>query len=134
MPGGFVSTEFVPPSGGIKGTVEQDPGSENLHFGNFGIPGPPQPGREPLHVDFRVPLGCHWGVCHWHPLMTLGRLWEPFGPPRGPTPAFLESRGHHFAAPGRHPRHHAARTCVLPVPGREKEGFLGVLMLRIYSK
>ena len=46
----------------------------------------------------------------------LGAFWEalgdplaPFGTPGWPTLAIFRPRGRHFAAPGRHPRHHAVR-------------------------
>ena len=74
--------EFVPPSGGMKGTVEQDPGHENLHFG---IPEPPQPAKEPsqrsplwqgpFFCRFREDLGCLLGVT----LEALGTLCSHLG-------------------------------------------------------
>ena len=38
-----------------------------------------------------------------------------FGTPGDPTLAIFRPRGRHFAAPGRHPRHHAEKTCILVV-------------------
>ena len=66
------STEFVPPSGGIQGAVEQDPGPENLHFG---VTRPPEAAKEPSQRSplvagvgflsilrgFGVPPGGHFG-------------------------------------------------------------------------
>ena len=43
----------------------------------------------------------------------LGGIGRPFGSLGDPTLAILRPRGRHFAAPGRHPRHQAEKTCIL---------------------
>ena len=50
----------------------------------------------------------------------LGAFWEALGDPLpalgitgDPTLAIFLPRGRHFAAPGRHPRHHAEKTGIL---------------------
>ena len=65
------STDFVPPSGGIKDAVEQGFGPETLHFG---VPRSPKAVQEPSQ---RIPLGA--GVGFWSILSGLGVLWRHYG-------------------------------------------------------
>ena len=58
------STDFVPPSGGIRGEVEQGFGPENL---NIVAPRSPKAAQEPSQ---RIPLGA--GVGFWSILRELG--------------------------------------------------------------
>ena len=57
----------------------------------------------------------------------LGGIGRPFGCLKGlggSTLAIFRPRGRHFAAPGRHPRHHAEKTCILVAWRYQKVKFL----------
>ena len=69
--------------------------------GTRDIPGAPLEALLERDVDFGRFLGAFGEA--------LGDPLAPFGTPGDPTLAIFRPRGRHFAAPGRHPRHHAVR-------------------------
>ena len=52
-----------------------------------------------------------------------GCFWGALGSPGDPTLAILRPLRRHFAAPRRHPRHHAEKTCILLAPRCQKVRF-----------